>query len=196
MPQLTHPQRQLLQHFAPRLSQSVIAKYLGVHRSTISRELKRYSINGVYNAMYASFARKQKRAIANGLMMRTGMRYGLVSFYKKISMRLPNPYRFWGRRVRPACLTYTSVDTSHNVGTLHATSVPICKPDQTDNSIKTSVSNEPPTQPTSVGFCIDSPLLQLWGTRQDHYVQKHHHCASIGSYGNGRTNFLVPKPRK
>ncbi|BDD00735.1 helix-turn-helix domain-containing protein [Persicobacter psychrovividus] len=152
MPHLTHPQRQLLQHFAPRLSQSVIAKYLGVHRSTISRELKRYSINGVYNAMYASFARKQKRAIANGLMMRTGMRYGLVTFYKKISMRLPNPYRFWRRRVRPACLTYTSVDTTHNVETLHATSVPTCKPDQTDKSIKTSVSNE--TSSPMVAHCF------------------------------------------
>jgi hypothetical protein len=66
---LTLSQRQQLETLhAQKLSQAAIARQLGVHRSTVKRELERNSVNGVYRAEKAqqlTSARRQKAGREN-----------------------------------------------------------------------------------------------------------------------------------
>jgi DNA-binding Lrp family transcriptional regulator len=68
MPQLTLPQRQLLQELqAQQLSQAAIARRLGVHRSTVKRELERNTVNGKYSAVGAQEKYTERRQKAGRL---------------------------------------------------------------------------------------------------------------------------------
>jgi DNA-binding Lrp family transcriptional regulator len=118
MPQLTLTQRQHLEELqAQQLSQAAIARRLGVHRSTVKREVERNTVNGKYSAAGAQQKYEGRRQQAGRLNQQKRAVYYyfleekvLIAAWKKIAMSKRTPdsppakkhpyYKEWERRLR------------------------------------------------------------------------------------------------